>query len=390
MAGRRKLETRNDEETTAEDVAAARGEIEAVVAATAETTGISSIMSCNIVMDEIKTEPEDDPLAFKMSDNSNMEEEKHLLQEGKLLGLHVNGIKTECMDLSHDTSKVKVEECALPIPFLVVKNEAEENMTVSRSVSCTPEIPNCERWRRKNPESSKRRKRKIRRNLGQWYTSDTTNELVSGRTVGPPCTCKRNCRSQLQGTEESIFNSFWNLKEYDIQNQYLFSCLRGVPKKRSYPKKTKKQSSSRRLSVTYHVKVNSVDIQICKTEFLAVHGLQNSRGRIYNIIKQIANGNSVAKPDGRGKHKKLSPQQIQSVHDHIASIPRYTSHCSRENNPGRTYFDCNLNISKLYREKYVPWCKYQQLIPVSEDRYRRIFCTDYNIAFKLRKSDTKV
>ncbi|XP_069670818.1 uncharacterized protein [Periplaneta americana] len=350
MAGRRKLETRNDEETTAEDVAAARGEIEAVVAATAETTGISSIMSCNIVMDEIKTEPEDDPLAFKMSDNSNMEEEKHLLQEGKLLGLHVNGIKTECMDLSHDTSKVKVEECALPIPFLVVKNEAE----------------------------------------GQWYTSDTTNELVSGRTVGPPCTCKRNCRSQLQGTEESIFNSFWNLKEYDIQNQYLFSCLRGVPKKRSYPKKTKKQSSSRRLSVTYHVKVNSVDIQICKTEFLAVHGLQNSRGRIYNIIKQIANGNSVAKPDGRGKHKKLSPQQIQSVHDHIASIPRYTSHCSRENNPGRTYFDCNLNISKLYREKYVPWCKYQQLIPVSEDRYRRIFCTDYNIAFKLRKSDTKV
>ncbi|KAJ4438985.1 hypothetical protein ANN_14939 [Periplaneta americana] len=71
----------------------------------------------------------------------------------------------------------------------------EGSVTVSRSISYARVRPKLQRWRQKNPESRKRGKRKIRRNL--HYASDAVKLIVSGLNLGPPSTCKS--RSRLKG-----------------------------------------------------------------------------------------------------------------------------------------------------------------------------------------------
>ncbi|CAH1987497.1 unnamed protein product, partial [Acanthoscelides obtectus] len=230
-----------------------------------------------------------------------------------------------------------------------------------------------------------------------WFKETIGEPLYRGqqreaRVLGPPCQCKKNCRQLLQGTGSSIFNSFWDLNTYDQQNTYLFSTIKVIPKKRSYKKKIKRQESARKVTNQYFVKVNGVDVQICKTEFLSVHGLQNSSKRLKFIARQISEGRTTPKRNGRGKYQnrpnRTSAERVQSIHDHIQTIPKYLSHYSRKVNPNRVFLNHDLNISTLYQDYYVEWCKERAIAVVKEYRYRRIFCFEYNIAFKLPKSDT--
>lgn len=249
------------------------------------------------------------------------------------------------------------------------------------------------RWRKRSPSSHKKSKRKRRRNEGREYFSDFSKKKICGRVLGPSCTCKENCRSKLNNKEVEIFNKFWDLGSFDIQNAYLFGCIKINTKKRCYPKKTKRQISSRKFTASYTVKVNGMDVRICKTEFMSIHGLQSSRGRLNNIVTQVAEGSTTPKLDKRGKHKtrpnKLSEERVQLVKDHINSIPKYQSHYSRAMNDGKVYLGCDLSISRLYGEFYLPWCTQHKIEdPVSQDAYRRIFCRDFNIGFVLPKSDT--
>ena len=168
--------------------------------------------------------------------------------------------------------------------------------------------------------------------------------------------------------------------------------MKSVPKKRSYPKETKRQESQRKVSINYFVKINGVDIKVCKTEFLAIHGLQNSPKRIQLLCEQMSAGMATPHSDKRGKHhnrtNKISEEMCQSIRDHINAIPKYTSHYSRRDNPKKIYIDHDLSISSLYKDYYVDWCQEKVIMPVSEDKYRRIFCTEYNIGFKVPKTDT--
>ncbi|XP_069670940.1 piggyBac transposable element-derived protein 3-like isoform X1 [Periplaneta americana] len=77
-------------------------------------------------MDMIKKEPDVDPLAILSSDNTDKDENKPLLEEGNFMDSHVAGIKTECVDDSHDfTSEFKVEETAVPNNVIAMKFEPE-------------------------------------------------------------------------------------------------------------------------------------------------------------------------------------------------------------------------------------------------------------------------
>ncbi|CAG9769724.1 unnamed protein product [Ceutorhynchus assimilis] len=101
-------------------------------------------------------------------------------------------------------------------------------------------------------------------------------------------------------------------------------------------------------------------------------------------------GAVVPTKDMRGEHENrpntLSADQEQSVRNHIEAIPKYQSHYSRANNMNETYLNCDMSIAGLYKEYYVPWCQQQNIEPVKESAYRKIFCSEYNIGFKLPKS----
>lgn len=142
------------------------------------------------------------------------------------------------------------------------------------------------RWRQRNIEEYSRNKRKTRRNLGQNYKSDSTNKIIEAREIGPPCTCKNKCREKLEECYTEIFQTFWDLGSYNLQNSYLYGCIQVQPKKRSYRKKQKKQESSRKCTARYMVNVNGRNTKICKTEFINVHGLQLSKGRINRLVSK--------------------------------------------------------------------------------------------------------
>lgn len=170
------------------------------------------------------------------------------------------------------------------------------------------------------------------------------------------------------------------------------------------------KSPKRNVSYKYFVNVSGRQIFICKVEFLAVHGLQFSAKRIEILSRKLKFNVSIPKSDGRGKHKhhkRIDADSLNMVREHINIIPKYVSHYSRQVNPNKVYLDSDMSITGLYR-KYVEWINQKNQIEVdavdvnsakssnvsvkyrvvSEDKYRRIFCTEYNIGFKLPRSDT--
>lgn len=98
-------------------------------------------------------------------------------------------------------------------------------------------------------------------------------------------------------------------------------------------------------------------LQCVKVEFLAVHGLQNSHGRVENIAKQILCSASVPSIDKRGKHSnhpnKTHQESIKSIHQHIAAIPKYQSHYRRKQHTNKVYLDYEMSISSLYHDYYL-------------------------------------
>lgn len=85
---------------------------------------------------------------------------------------------------------------------------------------------------------------------------------------------------------------------------------------------------------------------------------------------------------------RISEEAINFVKEHITSIPKYESHYSRAQNLGKVYLNSDLTITSLYDDYYLPWCATKDIVPVKHTVYRKVFCSDFNIGFKLSKSDT--
>jgi len=148
----------------------------------------------------------------------------------------------------------------------------------------------------------------------------------------------------------------------------------------------------KQFSFAYYVKSSTVgDIRICKEAFLHVHGLQDSRGRLENILSDIAKGSSVPTADKRGKHNsrpnKTPVDVAECVKMHISSFPTYQSHYSRRDNISRVYLGQELTIAKMHR-LYMETADEKNWPRVSLDVYRRIFCENFNMGFRLPQTDT--
>jgi len=147
-----------------------------------------------------------------------------------------------------------------------------------------------------------------------------------------------------------------------------------------------------RNSTHTHVKSASQgDVRICKEAFVNIHGLQNNRGRLENILTKIANGCSVPPSDGRGKHDNRPNRTpfdvVECVKTHVASFPTYQSHYSRRDNINRVYLGQDLSVGKMHR-LYGEISEEKNWPAVSLDVYTRIFCENFNIGFRLPQTDT--
>ena len=165
----------------------------------------------------------------------------------------------------------------------------------------------------------KRELAKRLRNSGEEYVSSSTNRVISKRTPGPECKCKQKCYDRLGGIERvsQIFKFFWNIGNYNEQNNYLQKLVKSQSVKRS----RKKGDSRRNTTLLYHVICDGTMIPLCQKAFLSIHGIGEKRMRIA-VRKQCEEGE--LQKDQRGKKPpvdKLDDRQkeVKQIIENLAS-----------------------------------------------------------------------
>jgi len=104
------------------------------------------------------------------------------------------------------------------------------------------------------------------------------------------------------------------------------------------------RDSRRQFTFLFYVTDSSgQSVRVCKQALLSIFGLQNSRGRINNIMTQIVSGSGTPRTDNRGKHSSRPNHTASSIVDdmknHIDSFPKYDSHYNFWREFGKaTYF----------------------------------------------------
>ena len=166
------------------------------------------------------------------------------------------------------------------------------------------------RKRSRNVAAWKSSKRKQRRNSGQEYTSSSDTQVcktiansigflvwitlctlqVPARVVSTvSCKCGLRCFDVLsQEQRQRIFDHFWKLESFDVQNGYLCGAVKALAGKRWYTKRTQ---SRRNTTQVYYVHDGRVSVHVCEIAFLRIHGISN--GRLSGVLKNA---------EGRGRN----------------------------------------------------------------------------------------
>ena len=107
-------------------------------------------------------------------------------------------------------------------------------MNISRGIENTPPAKPASRKRKNKKDNWKRNKRRRRVNLGFEHKSDKTGKDIPSKTLGPPCDCPNKCWNIVKSDAETIFNSFWDIGNYEAENNYLMQSIKMLPIKRQY------------------------------------------------------------------------------------------------------------------------------------------------------------
>lgn len=293
------------------------------------------------------------------------------------------------------------------VVHLLQDSIVNENITlqpVSVTENAETPVTNSEKDPTPGNDVTNNRGRKRKRNIGAQNTCQMkrnrgmsySNRRGKGRQVdavkpGPDCKCKFHCFDRIsQHDREKIFDEFWKLGNFNLQNSYLFGCLKQETTKR----KTKKTNSPSKRCYSFQYYVGTTDgvkVRVCKMAFLSVHGLQNHRGRVENIAASLKKGCVTPPSDKRGKHqnhpKKYNDEVIEGVRLFINQLPTYESHYSRKKSPEKKFMTMDYTIELCFN-KYKEECLNESRPHVSSDKFRRIFTEEFNISFKNPKCDT--
>ena len=203
--------------------------------------------------------------------------------------------------------------------------------------------------------------------------------MTPKRSSRRSCGCSRQCFDRLsKSCWQGLFDGFWKIANFDLQNAYLCGCVKVLSTKRKY---TKAEESRRRFSRVFYVQNGSISERVCKTAFLSIFGISN--GRLNRALQAQASNGGLPHTDQRGRHEplnKTSPEKLQLVKEHIESFPVYESHYSRKDNPCRKYLSPMFSFAKMH-QLFKEFCSDKGKEPVSEWKYREIFNTCFNLTF---------
>ncbi len=276
----------------------------------------------------------------------------------------------------------------------------------SSTVALSPEaasqsITRRPRKRVRTPITWKHNKSQRLRNSGKEYTS-SSGKTVSSVSVclslclsfyclcflsqvkakeldSRPCGCSLKCYDKVPlNQREKLFDGFWKLGIFDVQNAYLTGCVKVINVKRRY---TVPAQSRRQFSRVYYVCNGEVSTRVCKTAFLRIHAISN--GRLSRAIKAAQDNDGSPHQDQRGRHEprnKTSGDVTSQIDEHIRSFPRYTSHYCRNSKPNRHYLSPDLSVAKMH-ELYATYCSENGYTPASMWVYRKHFNEHHSLSF---------
>lgn len=244
------------------------------------------------------------------------------------------------------------------------------------------------RKRSLNPSKWRANTSKRMLDLGQAHLS-TRNKEISARVIKAACPdmCRICRKSRLtEDQRQMVFNEFWAIGSHQAQWLYILSHL----KMKTPVVKSRVAIKHRQTSRKYFFLLKKKEHIVCKTMFINTLGICDAW--IETAIKKAGTAGTV-KQDTRGKHtnrpRRKSEQCIKYVMDHIASIPTVPSHYCRRNSV-KQYLPNGMN-TRLMHEKYLEWCKENNIVGkdliVSRRFYRFIFNTKFNLGIFKPKKD---
>ena len=251
------------------------------------------------------------------------------------------------------------------------------------------------RWKKKNPELYQRNIQRKNRAHGLAYKK---YRGVPGSATVPAkapqkCNCVKCrfkcCQNFPEDVREAICRDFYKLGDYSRQKDYIVSHVVEVKPKYRLLTSNKPHQISR----AYYLSANGVRHRVCsnffvKTLDIKLRGVQ----KFLSVNQDCTTVGSV--PDRRGKHSppnKTKRWKTDLIRQHISLFPTMESHYCRSTTK-RKYLDSKLTIAKMYEqfrtffEQKLPSDESDREVP-SENVYRDIFCTEFNLGFFIPKKD---
>lgn len=223
----------------------------------------------------------------------------------------------------------------------------------------------------------------ILRNKGQSYVS-ASSKIVAERKMGPPCKdkCRLKCSELIsEDIRKGLFDNYWKMGSLMRQRDYIAMHMTDIVPKYQY----KKVDSNRKLKNAFYLQVDNKKQRVCKTFFKNTLGINDRPIRtVLDSKNQQGTTDNIEK---RGKHSNtgVSAEIIDSVKQHIESIPRIESHYLQKQTT-KQYIDGGKTLTDLYND-YKKDCVSKNAPHAKIHTYRKIFKSDYNIGFFVPKKD---
>lgn len=146
----------------------------------------------------------------------------------------------------------------------------------------------------------------------------------------------------------------------------------------------------RKHSFKYFFVIRSERYGVCKNFYLGT--LAISQKPVYNVHLSKTETN-LPKPDGRGHNEASAhalPNEIKDrVRKHIMSFATIDSKPIKQFSKKKQYLQKKLNIKKMY-DLYSNECTKDNVVPVKESMYRKIFKREFNLHFNKTKKEEQL
>lgn len=196
------------------------------------------------------------------------------------------------------------------------------------------------------------------------------------------------CHTKIDEVQQSvIFQTYYDLTNWTEKTFFLRSSVERTEVKRKLSDLNPiTQQKNRNYTYRFWL-LDSAGIkqEVCNHFFYQC--LQVNSTRVYRALSTItSNPNAKDRRGNQPSKNKTNQRDKEYVKEFIAKFPKYKSHYGR-NNSDRDYLAPCLNIRKMYRE-YKSVSDFRGRTVLSENIFRLIFNTEFNLAFKRPKTDT--